>query len=345
MTYSDVSGEIYFIGEVDRLTKASSEFIKIGLVREKEGRGSQDRLSEHQTGNPRELFLIDVVATPFVDAAESMLHSFFATKRVRGEWFSLPGDEVHEAIDRARELAETLTPYGEVLRVAKELSKQVSTEAVIEPSAEVLEWHRSLLEAKARNKFVESFADLVVEEVVKAAERGEDVSSVIEVHEKKGAEKFNTEAFAVKYPDLYSQFTVTEIRFKGPFTVTGIRKLPSVSDFDPELAGLGDEITALALEVRQGLATVGTLTDKKLQLDKKAAMYDLEEEVLASRIKIACGLSEGIKGVCSWKRTSEEIPSFLRIKFKAEYPHVYQEFVTVGAPTKAKALKKQVAAE
>ena len=44
-------GEIYRIRE--QLVGGYSEFTKIGLVREKEGRSSADRAKEHQTGDPR----------------------------------------------------------------------------------------------------------------------------------------------------------------------------------------------------------------------------------------------------------------------------------------------------
>ena len=46
-------GEIYFIRE--QLAGGYSEFTKIGLVREKEGRSSADRAKEHHTGNLRPL--------------------------------------------------------------------------------------------------------------------------------------------------------------------------------------------------------------------------------------------------------------------------------------------------
>ena len=47
-------GEIYFIKERDRIAGANSSYVKIGMVGDTE-RGSKERLSEHQTGNPRDL--------------------------------------------------------------------------------------------------------------------------------------------------------------------------------------------------------------------------------------------------------------------------------------------------
>ena len=56
-------GEIYLIRE--QLVGGYSEFTKIGLVRENEGRNSADRAKEHQTGNPRPLVPIELIPTVF----------------------------------------------------------------------------------------------------------------------------------------------------------------------------------------------------------------------------------------------------------------------------------------
>ena len=66
-------GEIYFVTEHDGA--GHTEFVKIGLVGDAEGRSSLGRMKEHQTGNPRPLKLLDVVKTVFVTTVESRLHS------------------------------------------------------------------------------------------------------------------------------------------------------------------------------------------------------------------------------------------------------------------------------
>ncbi len=63
MKFVNDPGEVYFVSETDRLTKEVSSYVKIGLVRERDGRSSAERLDEHQTGNPRKLGLLEVVKT------------------------------------------------------------------------------------------------------------------------------------------------------------------------------------------------------------------------------------------------------------------------------------------
>jgi hypothetical protein len=57
------AGEIYFIGEKDLRSKEVTPYFKVGIVRENAenaDRDSTQRLLEHQTGNPRELYIESV---------------------------------------------------------------------------------------------------------------------------------------------------------------------------------------------------------------------------------------------------------------------------------------------
>jgi hypothetical protein len=89
---SQAAGEIYFIGEKDLRTKELTQYFKVGIVRENsnnQSRDSTDRLSEHQIGNPRELYIESVVQTELVESVETLLHKQFAPLGVRGEWMML----------------------------------------------------------------------------------------------------------------------------------------------------------------------------------------------------------------------------------------------------------------
>jgi hypothetical protein len=74
------AGEIYFIGEKDLRTKELSQYFKVGIVQENEensDRDSTQRLLEHQTSNPPELYIDSVVKTELVELAETPLHKKF----------------------------------------------------------------------------------------------------------------------------------------------------------------------------------------------------------------------------------------------------------------------------
>jgi len=83
------AGEIYFVRERDIKSGEVTPYVKIGIVREgaKGPRTSEERLLEHQTGNPRNLFLHEVINTPAVEEIETRLHRTYAEQAVSGEWF------------------------------------------------------------------------------------------------------------------------------------------------------------------------------------------------------------------------------------------------------------------
>ena len=99
-------GEIYFIGEVDVRSKEPSSYVKIGLVRERDDKRVDERVLEHQTGNPRQLTLLRSIKTPCVSKVENHLHRSFATSQVSGEWFHLDAQGLDESMALCEQLAE-----------------------------------------------------------------------------------------------------------------------------------------------------------------------------------------------------------------------------------------------
>ena len=67
-------GQLYFINEQDTQTGVRSNYYKIGIVRDADDRDSKNRLLEHQTGNPRELCIVETLNMPAVEAVETNLH-------------------------------------------------------------------------------------------------------------------------------------------------------------------------------------------------------------------------------------------------------------------------------
>ena len=98
-------GQLYFINEQDTQTGVRSNYYKIGIVRDADDRDSENRLLEHQTGNPRKLCIVETLSMPAVEAVETNLHYLFASKRVMGEWMCFNDDELKQAIAKAKELA------------------------------------------------------------------------------------------------------------------------------------------------------------------------------------------------------------------------------------------------
>jgi len=60
------------------------DFVKIGHSKD-----PQQRLKDHQTSSPYELWIVVQIPVPDGPNAEQALHEHFSDQRVRGEWFEL----------------------------------------------------------------------------------------------------------------------------------------------------------------------------------------------------------------------------------------------------------------
>lgn len=65
----------------------------------------QQRLQEHQTSSPYELWLLFAVPVEDADAVEKELHEWFDSKNHRGEWFDLDYSDYDDLIDLAKMLS------------------------------------------------------------------------------------------------------------------------------------------------------------------------------------------------------------------------------------------------
>jgi hypothetical protein len=117
-------GQLYFINEQDTQTGVRSNYYKIGIVRDADDRDSENRLLEHQTGNPRKLCIVETLSMPAVEAVETNLHYLFASKRVMGEWMCFNDDELKQAITKAKELAAQMQENIKDFEKAEKLKKR-----------------------------------------------------------------------------------------------------------------------------------------------------------------------------------------------------------------------------
>ncbi|MBT60729.1 MAG: hypothetical protein CMA63_04155 [Euryarchaeota archaeon] len=76
-------GEIYCIREVDFISKNPTVYVKLGKTK----RDTNQRLKEHQTGNPRQETAEFVFHTDMMSSLEKYLHYHFANDCVNSEWF------------------------------------------------------------------------------------------------------------------------------------------------------------------------------------------------------------------------------------------------------------------
>ena len=336
------SGEIYFIGEKDLRTKEITPYFKVGIVRENPenaDRDSTQRLLEHQTGNPRELYIENVVKTDHVELVETLLHKKFAPLGVRGEWMLLNATELEQVKKEAKALAKEAAEITADIQKAENLAKEISDDVLVPATDELKALNEMYLESNAKLKSCEEMFDVIKEILADALEdedEEEEIEAFVQVQDRKGKAIFDENAFKSKYAAIYAKFVVTKSTVKGTAKFAGSRGFKrEFEDFDPPFAAMVEEFTPLVERIQEGKAKKELLHGFSLELRRVNAEAIWAKMKAESKIKVACGTHAGIDGVFKWIRTEKVTETLDRKALKESHPDLVAEFTTVGEATKA----------
>ena len=336
------AGEIYFIGEKDLRTKEVTPYFKVGIVRENPenaDRDSTQRLLEHQTGNPRELYIESVVKTDLVELVETLLHKTFAPLGVRGEWMLLSAAELAQVQSEAEKLAREAAEITADLEKAERLAKEISDEEVIPATDELKALNELYLESNAKLKSCSEMQDVIKEILADALEdedEQEEVEAFVQVLERKGKTNFDEDSFKSKYASIYSKFVITKSTVKGTASFSGSRGFKrEFKDFDPGFATLVEKFEPLVEKIHAGKEKKESLHSFSLELRRVNAEALWLKMKTESKIKVACGTHAGIDGLFKWSRTEKITESLDRKALKEAHPELVAEFTTIGEATKA----------
>ena len=336
------SGEIYFIGEKDLRTKEITPYFKVGIVRENADNADRDstqRLLEHQTGNPRELYIESVVKTDLVELVETLLHKKFAPLGVRGEWMLLTAEELAQVQKEASALAKEAAEITADLEKAEKLAKEKSDEELVPATDELKALNEIYLESNAKLKSCDEMFDAIKEifaEALEDEDEEEEVEAFVKVQEKKGKAIFDEESFKAKYEKIYSKFVITKSTIKGTASFSGSRGFKKeFKEFDPSFATMVDGFEPLVEKIKAGKEKKESLHGFSLELRRISAEATWSKMKAESKIKVACGTHAGIDGLFKWARTEKVTESLDRKGLKESHPELYAEFTTQGEATKA----------
>ena len=321
-------GELYFIGERDHLTGEQTPFFKIGIVRADESRTSADRLQEHQTGNPRPLFIHAVVATEVVERVETLMHRLHAKHRGSGEWFQFDSDQLQDAINTAQNLSSEAAENAEILKQAVDLGKVLSTAEILPATEEIRELRtQHLLATMTMKKFKEVDTELrtVLREAIA---RGESVGGAARERKISFKDDFNEVLFKSENEELYAKYVFIEQNFSGRFDP----KKPKDTTYVESL--LQDKVDPIIAEIREAIEDAKTNKIPKSELNKwflvireNSAMAEWNKEITDAQLRVAVGTSAGIEGICSWVRKMVDKPRFNEDKFMEENFELYKKYL------------------
>ena len=171
-------GELYFINEQDVRSNDRTNYYKIGIVRDADGRDSKNRLLEHQTGNPRKLCVVKVIHMPAVEYIETNLHYMFAHNRVMGEWMQFTDKELEAAIAKAYELKDEMEATLPDFQRAEALKTVASNGIKIAPDHDSDYWYSEIQNLKEVIEYCEKVLANYDAYLLSAIEQGIDVSGV-----------------------------------------------------------------------------------------------------------------------------------------------------------------------
>jgi hypothetical protein len=335
------SGEIYFIGEKDLRTKEITSYYKVGIVRENSentDRNATQRLLEHQTGNPRELYIESVVKSDLVELVETLIHKNFAPLGVRGEWMLLNASQLIEVQKHAELLAAEAKEITADLETAEELAKVLSDEELIPATPELLELNETYLESNAKLKSCNEMFDAIkaiFADALEDEDEKEEVGAFAQIQERQKS-VFDEEAFKSAHSAVYSKFVVTKSTIKGTPSFSGSRGFKKdFKDYDPVFATMVDGFATIVERIESGKEKKEYLHGFSLELRRINAEALWSKMKAESKIKVACGTHAGIDGVIKWVRTEKVTESLDKKALKQAHPELVAEFTTAGDVVKA----------
>jgi hypothetical protein len=345
MSINQTPGEIYFIRERDFLSHETTNYVKVGLVREKDDRDSEERLLEHQTGNPRELFIHHTVKTPAVSAIEGLLHGLFAQHRVSGEWFDFAPDTLERCIEEAEKFAKQAEANISTISEAARLKDVASDGSVIEPTPEIQDFFSEYSEATFCLEQCEIKEAAIKDLYIKAAEADEEVEHLVEKQERKARKALDKKALQSAHPDVFAKYITSTTSISGRATFASVEFLEiSMTLLGPDTDDFMMELQNAIHKVEDGEESVDYLQDYGLQLTQLITAAEWLQEISMANIKAFCGQASEVAGILKWNRKEVVKESFNEKLFKESEPDLYEEFSSEGEKVVAHKVKKSKAA-
>jgi len=323
-----VSGELYFIGEYDPQIKSNTSYYKIGIVK-KDDRTSDLRLKEHQTGNPRRLWVHTVIDSPAVEALETLLHGLYSKVGVGGEWYEFTALELEDCIDHAKSLVKELEENVQALDEARTWQDLVSNGRSAEPSKEILRWHEKYLEAKFVEKKCKEL-NKFYSEFLRIARLNDAPTGNLAEFSSRETRIFDVKNFALDNAEIYEKFLVQTAKLSGSFRATFPKSYePKNIEFAPNFIEFFEKFkNAIPRDISDSWSNE-ELDDLFRESQASAKLAGWYLEIASAQIKNYCRDNDEIKGICKWSRTIKQSEKFDEKKFKENYPELFEKYLQV----------------
>ena len=322
-------GSLYFLGDKDYLTGKLGPYVKIGIVRY--DKPTKDRISEHQTGNPRQIIdLATVENIPFVEKIETLLHYHFNEKWITGEWFKLSEKELPAVIKMANSLKKEQIKFQEALAKREDLKSKKSNTTKIKSVGATTNLHKAWIKNKLELDKSTKELNLARSELVILAGNKGLIDGVLYISQTKASEGLDKTLLKKEHNDLYNKFVTVE-----PSNVTGSLKIEGklkLKDHFPELEKAAKLIPKENWN-KSHLNNTAPISkvlikahDKFRHHQKQVKLLDWELFLIESRLMEIVGTNLGIEGVCTWERKLGSKKVFNETLFAKKHPKIFNSY-------------------
>lgn len=328
-------GTNYLVGEEDIETKSLTHCYKNGIVFDGNNRDSYDRLLEHQTGNPRKLVVVETFHTPFVEYVETLTHYQWARKRVRGEWFQLLPDEVSKFISTIKELILQVKIHADDFNQAENLKKLISNSEKVQPSPDAHYWY----EQYNQFKFVKNTCEEILANydsfLLTAIQKGVDISAMAKVQTRSAPRVFDEKLFSSRFPDILKSYSKEISEPKGTFRLSSLKNSSTNLIIGPAQISIIDDMNNALINADHSVENGFWLHEKHLAVLEIQKYAEWNCEIANAKLRVLTGESDGITGLCSWKRELVSRIVVDKHQLQIDYPVEYESCISQGQSSEA----------
>jgi hypothetical protein len=261
-----------------------------------------------------------------------------------GEWMSFTDAELKLAVTKAKELATQMQENIKDFEMAEKLKKVVSNSKILPASPEAEDLYATIMNFKEVLSSCNEVLAMYKEYLYKAIEKGIPVGAKANLQTRAGIKKFDPKLFESKYPALYKKYSVTTTSITGPFRPKPDKNWNfDISTLEPEQVELISDFKE-QLKIADHTMEIGFALHSKhlgvLEIEKYA---EWENQMANTKLRVLTGESEGIEGICTWKRELKETVALDKDKLKAEQQNEYNDCMVQGAETEALVIHPKIA--
>lgn len=335
MPLTGSKGALYVLGEREQSSDVLTGYYKIGVVKESENRDVEKRISEHQTGNPREIIHVAEFEANYITSLEQYIHAIYVLRRAKGEWFRFDNEELSKLFTTIQRIISERESIAPIIEQASVFVKQESNKKLLPQFPEHTELHKEILDISKNIEILRGKREYIKQKLMIEAGTAHEIAGVLRMTSKFIAPAFSTSLLKNSDKSLYEAFLKQEQKFSKTFVIEREAKL---KDIDPLLS----ENIKKAKEIFNGIQktedtpqsrndTIKSIHEEYLTIHCELTQAEWHYERLESQLKYIIGEHLGIDGICIWKEEIKTSTTFDKDRFQTECPEQYNHYVKSGS--------------